>query len=213
MEDEEWKGRCWGGEKTSIWKRMSNRVEAATICSHQSVSKWEDSGEGWWGDDEEMMRSVEHQLLSDSESVVCCATSEVGVWRRLADFLPLGPLGVHECVVPPGWAGPPYNTIRGQGWRVSSSSSPPPLLSFLTLTLCIPLSPPRAQSQTREQRHVYVQRNDGHTPTLRTSWAPPKAKTNCCDYISNIVPFSQNPHPYITYICYSGRTYRGLLST
>lgn len=34
--------------------------------------------------------------------------------------------------------------------------------------------------------------------------APLTAKTNCCDYIFNILPFSQNPHPYITYLCYSG---------
>lgn len=167
---------------------------------------------GWWGDDEETMRSVEHQLLSDSESVVCCATSEVGVWRRPADFLPLGPLGVHECVVPPDWAGPPLQHNQRAGLQSFLFLLPPPS-SLSSLSLSASLSPPREQSRTRERRHVYVQRTDGHTPTLRTPWAPLKAKTTCCDYIFNIVPFSQHPHPYITYLCYSGRTYRGLLST
>lgn len=131
------------------------------------------------------MRSVEHQLLSDSESVVCCATSEVGVWRRPADFLPLGPLGVHECVVPPDWAGPPLQHNQRAGLQSFLFLLPPPS-SLSSLSLSASLSPPREQSRTREQRHVYVQRTDGHTPTLRTPCAPLKAKTTCCDYIFNI---------------------------
>lgn len=155
---------------------------------------------------------LEHQLLSDSESVVCCATSEVGVWRRAGWFpSPRSPRSPRVCG-PTGLGWTPFTT-QSEGRAAEFPLPPPPPFSLSSLSLSASLSPPREQSRTRERRHVYVQRTDGHTPTLRTPWAPLKAKTNCCDYIFNIVPFSQHPHPYIAYLCYSGWTYKGLLST
>lgn len=79
---------------------------------------------------------------------------------------------------------PLYNTIRGQGCRVSSSSSPP-LLSLLTLTLCIPLSSAGTIANTWAATRVRTAYRRTHTDS-QDAWAALTAKTNCCDYIFNI---------------------------
>lgn len=162
-------------------RRMSNRVGARQSAHINQGVNEKTAGR--------MMRRrwgvLEHQLLSDSESVVCCATSEVGVWRRAGWFpSPRSPRSPRVCG-PTGLGWTPFTT-QSEGRAAEFPLPPPPPFSLSSLSLSASLSPPREQSRTREQRHVYVQRTDGHTPTLRTPWAPLTAKTNCCDYIFNI---------------------------
>lgn len=163
---------------------MSNRVGARQSAHINQGVNEKTAGRMMrrrWGDDEEcgapvaiwlrvcgMLRNIRGGCVTEGRliSFPSVPSESTSVWSHRTGLDPL------------------YNTIRGQGCRVSSSSSPP--FSLSSLSLSASLSPPREQSRTRERRHVYVQRTDGHTPTLRTPWAPLKAKTTCCDYIFNI---------------------------
>lgn len=180
------RGRKTRREKEDVGggRRMSNRVGARQSAHINQGVNEKTAGRMMrrrWGDDEEcgapvaiwlrvcgMLRNIRGGCVTEGRliSFPSVPSESTSVWSHRTGLDPL------------------YNTIRGQGCRVSSSSSPP--FSLSSLSLSASLSPPREQSRTREQRHVYVQRTDGHTPTLRTPWAPLKAKTTCCDYIFNI---------------------------
>lgn len=116
---------------------MNNRVEGGATTVHISHKKMR--GHQGLEVNEEMRRSVD-QLLSESGSMVCYTTSKGGndrggrVWLRPSDFLPLIPW--NECMLPQGWAGPPYNTEHNQRAGLENFLFTPPL----TLTFSTPLS-------------------------------------------------------------------------
>lgn len=121
------------------------------------------------GQNEEMMRRVEHLLTSCYLTLVLWYAIhhqregggkmiEVGVRRlRLDGFLPLVPWS--ECMLPQGWAGPSYNTEHNQ--RAGPENFLSPSLSLSTSLSSS--SPSRAPSQTREHQHVYLQCTNIHT--------------------------------------------------
>lgn len=121
---------------------MNSRVESMVTTAHISHKKMRTAG----------MRSVEHQLLSDSGSLVCNTTLKGGddrggrVWLRLGDFLPLIPW--NECILPQGWAGPPYNTEHNQRAGLENFLFTPPL------TLTFSLLPSSSLSVMHNHKHV-----------------------------------------------------------